>query len=90
MPRDASREPVPVEGGLFGVPDDASGATSNDLRSSSPEPASFQLKEWSLSEFDMSIAFTWSGVACGYFCNSRAAAPAVNAVASDVPLPRKY
>src|SRR5579884_854890 len=91
-PRAASSDPVPVEGiwDCAAFSGEGRGAVSSAFRSSSPEPASFQLKECSLSELAMSIAFTWSGVACGYFWSSRATAPVVKAVASEVPLPRKY
>src|SRR5215475_2239532 len=58
LPREASSEPMPVEGKLYCAPDTGSDAVSSVFRSSSPEPASFQLNEWSLSELAVSIAFT--------------------------------
>jgi hypothetical protein len=62
---------------------------SSSPMSSSPHPADFQLKVLFLSQLEVSIAFTWSGVSLGYRCKRSATAPEVNAVASDVPLPRK-
>ena len=65
VPRDASREPVPVEGGLYccDAATDGTAAPKTLFMSSSPHPSCFQLKEDSLSQ--LSISFTWSGVSCG-------------------------
>ena len=60
VPRDASSEPVPVEGALYCCDADTEGteAPRSLLMSSSPHPCCFQLKEESLSQLEVSIAFT--------------------------------
>ena len=67
LPRDASRLPVPVDGALYCCEANTEGteAPRSLLMSSSPHPCCFQLYEDSLSQLDVSIAFTWSGVSCG-------------------------
>ena len=65
VPRDASSEPVPVEGVLYccEVDTDGTDAPRSLLMSSSPHPLCFQLA--SLLQPEVSIALTWSGVSCG-------------------------
>jgi hypothetical protein len=67
VPREASREPVPVDGALYcsDAAIDGIEAPSSLSISSSPQPCCFQLKDESLSQLEVSISFTWSGVSCG-------------------------
>src|SRR5205085_3821282 len=59
VPRDASREPVPVEGGLYccDAATDGTAGPKTLLLSSRPHPPCFQLTEGRLSHF--SIRFPW-------------------------------
>jgi hypothetical protein len=60
VPREASSDPVPVEGALYccEANTDGTDVPRSLLMSSSPEPCCFQLYEESLSQLDVSIAFT--------------------------------
>ena len=80
---------MPIAEALYGceTATDGTDALRSLFMSSSPHPSCFQLKEDSLSQ--LSIAFTWSGISCGYRWSRSATAPETNAVASEVPLPRK-
>jgi hypothetical protein len=67
LPREASSEPAPVEGVLYWSEANGEGTEppSSLSMSISPQPCCFQLKEESLSQLEVSICFTWSGVSCG-------------------------